>query len=164
MCSAIVEHPSRDGHGAIRRPRTRRTGLLVLLAGLAQPQAAWAEELDADARAARMIEHAKQYYGTSPPRSSCGGPTAETDEIVVCGYRRLEARYAPLAPPEIRDIKMVALGAPPVGGGAGVGVTMRGCFLQKCPKQLYFIDVKAIPEPPPGSDADLIAKGLMPAR
>jgi len=31
------------------------------------------------------------------------------------------------------------------------------------PRQLYIIDLKAIPEPPPGSDADKIAKGEMAA-
>jgi hypothetical protein len=35
--------------------------------------------------------------------------------------------------------------------------------LGRQPRQLYIIDLKAIPEPPAGSDADRIAKGEMAA-
>jgi hypothetical protein len=39
-------------------------------------------------------------------------------------------------------------------------VVARGCFIPPCPPPaMVFIDVKALPEAPEGSDADLIAKG-----
>lgn len=45
----------------------------------------------------------------------------------------------------------------------GVGVTFKGCFIPPCPKPMpILIDVKALPEAPPGSDADRIARGLPP--
>ena len=44
-------------------------------------------------------------------------------------------------------------------------VVARGCFIPPCPPPpMIFIDVKALPEAPPGSDADLIAKGEMKER
>lgn len=41
-------------------------------------------------------------------------------------------------------------------------VVARGCFIPPCaPPPMIFIDVKALPKAPEGSDADLIAKGEM---
>lgn len=142
--------------------------LLALIACLTiSPTAtatATAQELDADAdadaRAAQMIEDSRTYYGTKQPLRSCQA-AAEPDEIVVCAHVRPDPRYEKVTPPRFDRAKMTAFGAPPVGGGVGGSVTVRGCFLQKCPKPLYIIDLKAIPEPPPGSDADLIARGEM---
>lgn len=107
-----------------------------------------------------MIEDARTYYGTKQPLRGCQA-AGEPDEIMVCGHVRPDPRYEKVAPPRFDRAKMAAFGAPPVGGGVGGSVTVRGCFLQKCPKPLYIIDLKAIPEPPPGSDADLIARGEM---
>lgn len=42
-------------------------------------------------------------------------------------------------------------------------VVARGCFIPPCPKPMpVLIDVAALPEAPPGSDADRIARGLPP--
>ena len=42
-------------------------------------------------------------------------------------------------------------------------VVARGCFIPPCPPPpVYYIDVAALPEAPPGSDADRIARGLAP--
>ena len=42
-------------------------------------------------------------------------------------------------------------------------VVARGCFIPPCPKPMpILIDVTALPEAPPGSDADRIARGLPP--
>ena len=42
-------------------------------------------------------------------------------------------------------------------------VVARGCFLPPCPRPMpVLIDLKAIPEAPPGSDADRIGRGLAP--
>lgn len=95
-----------------------------------------------------------------------------TREIVVCGERerdldqRLytddenETRYAqatmnkgnPRAPDVTGDY--IFKGPATVSGL---------CFLAKCPPPpAYFVDVAALPEAPPGSDADRIARGLPP--
>jgi hypothetical protein len=123
---------------------------------------AQAQEKDLDARAIEMIEEAKAYYGTG--RSLTGCQTAAADEIVVCALPKPDRRYREIEPVRRQETKMIALGAPPVGGGFGVGATMRGCILQACPKEILIIDVKAIPEPAPGSEAYLIARGEAPAR
>jgi len=139
-----------------------RAGLaLAALLGAAPP--ALGQQADGDAHAAEMIETARHYYGVARSVGGCRAAT-DPDEIVVCARRRPDPRYEPPPPPLPQDAKAIALGAPPMGGGAGVGVSVRGCFLQKCPRPLYFIDVSALPQAPPGSDAERIAKGEMPAR
>ena len=45
----------------------------------------------------------------------------------------------------------------------GPGVSFKGCFIPPCPPPMpKLIDLKAIPEAPPGSDADRVARGLAP--
>ncbi len=153
------------------RLRARRVGyrpqqiaaLILFFSGFATNFPADAQQSTPDAHAAQMIEQSRDYFGTRVAFQSCDTPSSP-DEIVVCGRRQADPRFEQIEPPKKSDMKTVALGAPPVGGGAGVGVSVTGCFLQKCPKKLYFIDLKALPEPPPGSDADLIARGEAPAR
>lgn len=48
-------------------------------------------------------------------------------------------------------------------GGMAPLVTIRGCFIPPCPPPpALIIDVEALPDAPPGSDADRIARGLPP--
>lgn len=144
--------------------------LVVVLAAIA-PLAAGAQDVaPAPARALPEEDHsvetiaeASRNLGLGQRFSSCHAVTMR-DEIVLCGHRAPDPRYAPLDAPRAPDAKALALGAPPVGHGVGVGATMRGCFLQKCPKDFYIIDLAAIPVAAPGSDADKISKGEMPAR
>ena len=43
-------------------------------------------------------------------------------------------------------------------------VVARGCFIGPCPPpKALIIDIEALPEAPPGSDADRIARGLAPS-
>jgi hypothetical protein len=151
MGSIVVEH---------RSGRRLRLALASILFAAVPAQA---QEKDPDARAIEMIEEAKAYYGTGRPLRGCQ-TTAAADEIVVCALPQPDVRYREMAPFLRQEAKMIALGAPPVGGGFGVSATMRGCILQACPKEILIIDVKAIPEPAPGSDAYLIARGDAPAR
>ena len=151
MGSIVVEH--RSGRGL-------RLALASILFAAVPAQA---QEKDSDVRAIEMIEEAKAYYGTGRSLTGCQ-TTAAADEIVVCALPQPDRRYREIEPVRRQETKMVALGAPPVGGGFGVSATMRGCILQACPKDILIIDVKAIPEPAPGSDAYLIAHGEAPAR
>jgi hypothetical protein len=54
--------------------------------------------------------------------------------------------------------------APEVFGIPNHGtVVARGCFIGPCPPPLaIMIDIEALPEAPPGSDADRVARGLAP--
>lgn len=151
-----------SNHRSFAAHRPVGTGLVALLALFAIGGRANGQELLPRLNATQMIEQARDYYGTKVPLQGCDIPTM-SDEIVVCGHRRPDPRYEEVAPQAPTDMKAVAFGAPPMGGGVGAGVAITGCFLQKCPKKLYFIDLKAIPEPSPGTEADLIAKGQAPA-
>ena len=89
-------------------------------------------------------------------------------EIVVCrrrrsgaefGYdeERAEQRYATETmdkdSPRAPDLMPVYPGV----------VVARGCFIPPCPPPpALMIDIEALPEAPPGSDADRIARGLPP--
>lgn len=106
-----------------------------------------------------MVEKARDYFGVTQARPRCGA--AAPGEVVVCGRPAPNQRLESPEPKVEPDSKAAALGGSPMGSKGAGGVTMRGCFLQKCPKELLFIDLKALPEPPKGSDADLIAKGEM---
>lgn len=128
-----------------------------LLAGLlAAPLCA--AEPDAPADPATIT---KRYFGITSEALDC--PPPADGVIQVCGKRkgpslRIEIPDRPTSNP---DNKMTALGNSGIGHGSGGGVTMRVCFLQKCPKKLYFFDIAALPEAPPDSDADKISRGEM---
>jgi hypothetical protein len=145
----------------LRRPLACLVPLACLsLAAPLPAQTADEDEAEPDTVETRMIDQARHYYGIARDLRGCEeeGPD---NAIVICRTRPPDPRYAPPKPRQPPTAKMVALGAPPTGRGVGVGVVVRGCFLQKCPKDLYFIDLKAIPEAPPGSDADRVGQGLL---
>ena len=90
-------------------------------------------------------------------------------EIIVCrrrsdldeyGYdrERAERRYAR------ETMNKGNPGAPDVFGIPDHGVVAaRGCFIPPCPPPpAYIIDFESLPDAPPGSDADRIARGLPP--
>ena len=90
-------------------------------------------------------------------------------EIIVCrgrsdlekyGYdkERAERRYAR------ETMNKGNPGAPDVFGIPDHGVVAaRGCFIPPCPPPpAYIIDFDSLPDAPPGSDADRIARGLPP--
>lgn len=82
------------------------------------------------------------------------------DEIIVCGGR--EVPPTPPEPPRPRLIDIPGVQTwTPTAGMVGAGVTVRGCFLQKCPKEVILIDLASIPVAAPGSEADLISRGLI---
>ena len=92
-----------------------------------------------------------------------------TGEIIVCRRKRStagtgfdkedwERRYAR------RTMNKGDPRAPDVHGIQHGGVTVAtGCFIPPCPPPpAYFIDFDKLPDPPPGSDADRISRGLPP--
>lgn len=105
-----------------------------------------------------MIAHEREAFGTDGTQRR-GCPEAQGNEIVVCGkdYRE-EFRV-----PSDSDLGVVKDDIPPAPNVSG----LPDCSQQsvcigfgKKPRDPLIIDLKAIPEPPPGSDADLIARGL----
>ncbi len=129
---------------------------IFCLVWLAAAAPSWGGPLE-DAKALQMMEQAKIYFGIDGD-ATCDTASA-SDEIVVCAKKKRSLRIDPSERPARTEAKMVGLGSPPIP--IRPGVSIRGCFLQKCPKELYFIDFSKLPEAPPGSDADKIAKGEM---
>ncbi len=123
-----------------------------------------------DAKVAERLDQAKATYGVADPRLRCR-PTPGSDEIVVCVDRGEDQRVPSTAQtdPDSRDARRALDGnipsAPDVASikcRKGADGVCRG-NLGGAPTPVYYIDVTALPEAPPGSDADKIAKGEVPA-
>lgn len=136
-----------------------RTARFLLLGAMAAAPPLMAADPEEGDEPADLVANAKRFYGIGREEGDCETDTVD-GAIVVCARRKVSPRIERTEPTERRDGKMMALGSSGVGHGTGGGVSMRICFLQKCPKDLYFFDIAALPEPAPGTDADKIAKGL----
>jgi hypothetical protein len=150
-----------------------RVALAALLA-LAVPSVLAAQEsgtAPAAATADEALAAAQDAYGPQDTRAKpkCGTP-GPGGEIVVCGTTEDPDKYRVKSSEDL-DPKMakdVVPRAPdlynlPVPAMVGVGVTFKGCFIPPCPAPMpLLIDLKKIPEAPPGSDADRVGKGLAP--
>ena len=94
----------------------------------------------------------------------CALGNADASEIVVCAPRDSDKDRYP-GREQLESVQSIRDGLPRapdfVPKYPGV-VVARGCFIPPCaPPLMIFFDVKALPEAPAGSDADLIAKGEM---
>ena len=140
-------------------PRPALQSALVLLGISTSATAQQSDNNSAQPRPpAALIQEAKEYYGIGSVPDHCADNEGNPDDIVVCAKPRTDQRLPIEEPVSGKvDSKMTAVGVNPGPNG----IPIKGCFLQKCPKELYIIDVKALPEAPPGSDADLIARGEM---
>ncbi|MEN9683759.1 MAG: hypothetical protein RLZZ427_1510 [Pseudomonadota bacterium] len=137
-------------------------GLGLAPRAMAQPVVDYDNDLDA--QVASRITITRNLYGAPPPRRRCdtsGGDGA----IVVCAPDRGEdlrvpstAESDPASLAARRELNNGIPRAPQLDRGSCRG--QAGCVIGGwAPPPVYMIDVKAIPEPPEGSDADLIAKG-----
>ena len=140
-------------------PKMVRTLCLTWLAVATTPLRAADPEGDTT-----IITNTKQYFGITSADLDCPSTPAD-GAIVICARRKSSPRVDPTERSTTTrpDPKATAFGSSPVPHLGG-GVTMSACILQKCPKKLYFFDIAALPPPPPGSDADKIARGEMRAR
>ncbi len=135
--------------------------LILLLPAPAQAQDS-SEELDR--KVAERIEQSRAIYGVPDPRLRCR-PKPGSDEIVVCVDRGEDQKVDRTAPdPNTLEGRRALDGgiprAPQFDRGSCRG--QPGCVTGGwAPPPAYYIDMEAIPEPPPGSDADKIAKGEM---
>lgn len=138
-----------------------RMTLVLFPALLAAPLAARAQDGEA-ARIEQLIEQQKQMFGVPSRRPRC--EVGSGNEIVVCAQD--ESRFRALSTAEEDPESDAALNdglprAPDFSGGP-CNPKHVGCITGGwAPPPIYLIDLEAIPEPPPGSDADKIARGEM---
>jgi hypothetical protein len=145
---------------------SRRRGLLIAALLLSAPVAAQ----DApSATAEEVIEAGKKAYTLPEGRGpeACARAPQVGAGIVVCGRVDDSGKYRGASSSDLdplgagaKDTVPRAPGVETVYPGVVVG---KGCFVGPCPPPMpVLIDLKAIPEAPPGSDADLIARGERP--
>ena len=150
--------------------RTDRFAPPLLAFVLAFPAPALAQENPEDI-VGPMLDEAGQAYQLKeeePERpSDCPEPVG--DEILVCAPVEGDPdRYRITSSLDKGDDSHLSWsGQAPDVSGPGIfkgPATVSGmCFIPPCPKEpVYYIDVAALPEAPPGSDADRIARGLAP--
>jgi hypothetical protein len=139
----------------------RSLAILVCLAALAAPPVLADPPRDteaADAKAGAMVETSKQVYGPKITTVSCAKEDA--DEIVVCLDRPKNQRVQS-SPPDPNTLE----GRRALDGGIPRAPQFDRGYCKECPHfgsvppPVYYIDVKALPAAPAGSDADRIAKG-----
>jgi hypothetical protein len=118
--------------------------------------------------AAKAVETAQRVYGPADTRAkeSCP-PHQPGEEIVVCAETEDQEQFRVQSSGDLDPAGAGARGgvprAPDVGTSYPGAVVARGCFIPPCPPPMpKIIDLKAIPEAPPGSDADRVAHGLAP--
>lgn len=139
-------------------------GFAMVLA-LSAPAHAQSDPDTLDAKVAERLDQAKSAYGVADPRLRCR-PKPGTDEIVVCVDRGEDQRVdrGPPDPNSLEGRRALNGGvprAPQFDRGSCKG--QPGCITGGwAPPPVYYVDVTALPEAPPGSDAEKIAKGEMP--
>jgi hypothetical protein len=111
-----------------------------------------------DADVARALLTTSQTQRCRPMQRSDG-------TIVVCGGKDASDRERVPLRDETDGAKSTDTGIPRAPNVSGLRDCSRGCIgVGGVPPPMYYFDIKALPAPPPGSDADRIAKGEIPAR
>ena len=115
-----------------------------------------------DAKVAERLDQAKAAYGVADPRLRCR-PTPGSDEIVVCVDRGEDQRVERGAPdPNSLEGRRALNGGVPRAPQFDKGYCAECPHFGSVPPPVYYTDVSKLPQAPPGSDADKIAKGEMP--
>lgn len=134
--------------------------VVAVMAALLAPEAQAQTAPTPDEKVAEILASARQVLSAVPPRQSCAA-TSE-DEIVVCASGDGERYRVPSSTdldPGSRAALRTGVPAPPaMDRGSCRG--QPGCIVGGwAPPPIHYIDLKAIPEAPEGSDADRIARG-----
>lgn len=135
---------------------------LVAMGNAAIPARAQAQEAD---KVAEAMAAARARLSAVEPRQRCA--PALDDEIVVCG-RTDSSRYrvpsTTTSDPNSREALRTGVPSPPqLDRGSCKG--QANCVgFGYVPPPVYYIDLKAIPEAPEGSEAAQVAKGEKAAR
>ena len=137
-------------------------GLLVSCLALAAVARAQNAESELDRRVQERIGAQKATTDLRDKRCALG--QVDASEIVVCAPREVHEHRYP-GREQLESVQSTYDGIPRAPDLApkypGV-VVARGCFIPPCaPPPMVFIDVKALPPAPPGSDAAKIATGEM---
>lgn len=130
----------------------------IALSALAAPGALAAQATTAE----QALAQAHAVYSAESVSNRCR--PASGDEIVVCADKGRDQRMPSTAEsdPNSREARRFRDGGHP---SAPRVTDLPDCSVEHCirvgsaPPPLYLIDLHAIPLPPEGSDADLIAKG-----
>ena len=152
-----------------------RTSVMGLTITMAAGLSAQEETVETDPTVEDVLADASDLYGPPPPFEDC---TEEQEaaiisgEIIVCRRQRDQREFRTTDPDsaQARYARETAYANDPQAPDvAGEGIfrgpaTVSGlCVIPPCPKEpALIIDVEVLPEAPPGSDADRIAKGLPP--
>ncbi|MDE2435006.1 MAG: hypothetical protein KGM49_01980 [Sphingomonadales bacterium] len=113
-----------------------------------------------DDRVAEVLARAHDTYGAVEPRKTCNG--GSDDEIVVCAQTDSSKYRVPStidSDPGSRAALRTGMPSPPqLDRGSCKG--QPGCVTGGwAPPPIYYINLKALPEAPEGSEADQVAKG-----
>lgn len=142
--------------------RHAAAALLLALSGAASPPVA---AQSASARSA--IEDARAAYGPQAPRPKC--PTVQQgEEIVVCAEEQEQSQFRIRSDADAENdyaretMDKDAPRAPDVAG-PGIFKGKATASFGNVPPPAYMIDFAALPDTPPGSDADRVGQGLAPA-
>lgn len=142
----------------------------LMLAGIATPGAAQEAQTGSPPERIDLTVATPQMRSTEEECERQRDAAIVSGEIVVCGATgETSPRYSSNEEAEDR-YAAATMGPMPVDVESrglvpmiGAGVIIRGCFIPPCPKPpALIVDVAALPEAPPGSDADRIARGLAP--
>ncbi len=139
---------------------------LVMLVNQTPAAAQEQSDADADASAAARIAEARATYLPAPRQRSTCNKDADSTEIVVCAPDRGEDQRVPSsADSDPRSRSALRTGMPSAPNVSGLPDCSSGCIgMGWAPPPVYYIDVKALPQAPEGSDAEKVAKGEMPDR
>jgi hypothetical protein len=95
-----------------------------------------------------------------PPQPQRCGVPASDGTIVVCGGKAASDKERLPLRDELESARSTKDGLPRAPNVSGMRDCSRGCIgLGSAPVPMYYFDLKALPEAPPGSDADRIASG-----
>ena len=133
-------------------------GIAILSAVAAVPASA---QDAADSKVDAMVTTARAAYGPYLTKPRCGAGSGNGDEIVVCATDNKEFRVSPTSETDPDSHEALYDGlprAPQLDRGSCRG--QPGCIIGGyAPPPVYYIDLKAIPDAPAGSDAEKVAKG-----
>ena len=142
------------------------SGLALLTALAGSPTATAQAVLTAE----DVVTTAQSAYGPPPPKPKCAAQPS--DEIVVCAEEQEQSQFRLRDDARSEDDyarETMNAGSPQAPDVAGPGIfrgkaTASGCIkgVTCPPPRAIDVDFAALPEAPPGSDADRIAQGLPP--
>jgi hypothetical protein len=125
----------------------------------AAPEATAARPPTAAERARAMIAEERQLVSARRHRADCPAEDPLNKSIVVCAPDTSERYRVPPSSDDTHAATGTRGGLTPpdmYGGPPCTMVCIRGGY---APPPVYYIDLSKIPDAPPGSDADKIAKG-----